>query len=110
GFAAAGVDLAKGGSTASAVIIGVGCFVAGFVVVRWLGRGIQSQLVLHGFLMGLVATLLYVGLVAGSGQMSSALAAYGPATFVTVNALRLLGAVFGAVACERRKAARPAIV
>ena len=33
--------------------------------------------------------------------------AYGPATFVTVNALRLVGAVLGAVACERRKAVRP---
>ena len=65
-FAAAGVDIANGVSTASAVIIGVGCFAAAFLVVLWLGRGIQSQLVLHGFLMGLVATLIYVGLVAGS--------------------------------------------
>ena len=110
GFAAAGVDIANGVSTASAVIIGVGCFAAAFLIVLWLGRGIQSHVVLQGFLMGLVATLLYLGLVAGSGQMSSALAAYGPATFVTVNALRLVGAVFGGVACERRKAVRPALV
>jgi hypothetical protein len=39
-----------------------------------------------------------------------ALAAYGPATFVTVNALRLVGAVLGGVACERRKAMRPAVL
>jgi hypothetical protein len=77
GFAAAGVNIANGVSTASAVIIGVACFAASFLVVLWLGRGIQSQVVLHGFLMGLVATLIYVGLVAGSGQMSAALAAYG---------------------------------
>jgi hypothetical protein len=110
GFAAAGVDIAKGVSAASAVIIGVGCFAAAFVVVLWLGRGIQSQLVLHGFLMGLVATLLYVGLVAGSGQMSAALAAYGPATFVTINAVRLVGAVFGGIASERRRAVSPALL
>jgi hypothetical protein len=110
GFAAAGVDIATGVSTASAVIIGVGCFAAAFVIVLWLGRGIQGQLVLHGFLMGLVATLLYVGLVAGSGQMSSALAAYGPLTFVIVNALRLAGAMLGGVACERKKAMRPAML
>lgn len=110
GFALAGVDLAKGVSTASAVIIGVGCFVAAFLIVLWLGRGIQSQLVLHGFLIGLVATLIYVGLVAGSGQMSTALAAYGPATFVTVNAVRLVGAMLGGLACERRTAARPAML
>ena len=68
GFALAGVDLAKGISTAVAVIIGVGCFVAAFLVVLWLGRGVQSRPVLHGFLMGVVATLLYCGMVAGSGQ------------------------------------------
>jgi hypothetical protein len=110
GFAAAGVDLAKGVSTTSAVIIGIGCFAAAFLIVLWLGRGIQSHLVLHGFLMGLVASLLYVGLVAGSGQMSTALAAYGPATFVTVNAVRLVGAMVGGVAAERRRAAQPAML
>jgi hypothetical protein len=110
GFAAAGVDIANGVSTASALIIGVGCFAAAFLIVLWLGRGIQSQLVLHGFLMGLVATLIYVGLVAGSGQMSAALAAYGPATFVTLNAVRLVGAVCGGVACGRRRAVRPAML
>ncbi|HZM94419.1 MAG TPA: hypothetical protein VFB92_13395 [Vicinamibacterales bacterium] len=110
GFSAAGVEIANGVSTASAAIIGVGCFAAAFVIVLWLGRGIQNHLVLHGFLMGLVATLIYVGLVAGSGQMSTALAAYGSATFVTVNAARLVGAVFGGVACERRRAVRPAML
>jgi hypothetical protein len=110
GFAVAGVDLANGVSTASAVIIGVGCFAAAFLIVLWLGRGIESHLVLNGFLMGLVATLIYVGLVAGSGQMSTALAAYGPATFVTVNVVRLVGAVFGGIVCERRRAARPVVL
>ena len=110
GFAAAGVDIANGVSTASAVIIGVGCFAAAFVIVLWLGRGIESHLVLHGFLMGLVATLIYIGLVAGSGQMTAALAAYGPATFVTINAIRIVGAVCGGVACERRRAVRPAVL
>jgi hypothetical protein len=101
GFAAAGVDIAKGVSIASAVIIGVGCFTAAFLVVLWLGRRIQSDFVLNGFLMGLAATLIYIGLVAGSGQMSAALAAYGPATFVTVNIARLVGGVVGGVAIRR---------
>jgi hypothetical protein len=106
GFAAAGVNIADGVSTSSALIIGVGCFVVAFLVVLWLDRGIQNHLVLHGFLMGLAATLLYLGLVAGAGQLSSALTAYGPATFVSVNALRVVGAVLGGVACERGRAAR----
>jgi len=109
GFAAAGVDISKGVSTASALIIGVGCFAVAFLIVLWLGRGIQSDLVLNGFLMGLVATLLYIGLVAGSGQMSSALALYGTSTFVIVNGVRIVGAACGGVACERRRAVRPAM-
>jgi drug/metabolite transporter (DMT)-like permease len=67
GFAAAGVDIANGVSPVSAVIIGVGCFAAAFLIVVWLGRGIQDHLVVHGFLMGLVATLLYLGLVVSVG-------------------------------------------
>ena len=110
GFAAAGVDIANGVSTVSALIIGAGCFAASFLVVLWLGRGIHSQLALHGLLMALAATVIYVGLVAGAGQMSSALAAYGPVTFVVVNALRLVGGLLGGIACERRTAARPAMV
>jgi hypothetical protein len=103
GFAAAGVDLTKGISTSSAVIIGFGCFFGAFAVVWWLTRRIESGVVLHGFLMGLVATLLYVGTVAGAGQMASALAGYGPATFVIVNGLRLVGAVMGGLVSERTR-------
>lgn len=110
GFAAAGVNIAARVSAASALVIGIGCFAAAFLLVLWLCRGIQHHLVLHGFLMGLVATLIYLGLVAGSGQMSTALAAYGPATFVIVNAARLAGGVLGGVACQRGATVRPAAV
>ena len=105
GFAVAGIDLAAGVSTVSAVIIGVGCFVGAFAVVAWLARGIQRQRAWNGFLMGVVATLLYVGLIAGSGQMAAALAAYGAVTFVIVNGMRLLGALLGGMAAERRSIA-----
>jgi uncharacterized PurR-regulated membrane protein YhhQ (DUF165 family) len=103
GFAVVGIDISKGISAGVATVIGVGCFLAAFVVVLWLGRGVAQKVVLHGFLMGLVATLLYLGLVAGSGQWSSALAGYGPVTFVTVNGLRLLGGVLGGMMCQRQR-------
>lgn len=104
GFAAAGVDLQNSISLLSSIIIGVGCFLAAFLVVLWLGRGIHSRVVLHGLLIGVVATVLYLGLVAGSGQMAAALAAYGPVTFVMVNAARIVGAVLGGVQRERIRA------
>jgi hypothetical protein len=106
GFAAAGVSLQEHISAVSSTIIGVGCFAAAFFVVLWLGRGIRSRVVLHGLLIGVVATAIYVGLVAGTGQMPSALAAYGPATFVIVNGARLAGAVLGGMQCERSRTAR----
>jgi uncharacterized PurR-regulated membrane protein YhhQ (DUF165 family) len=106
GFMLAGVELANGVSLTSALIIGVGCFAAAFVVALWLGRGVASHVVLHGFLMGVVATLLYVGMVSGSGQWSSALAGYGPFTFVVLNSVRIVGAVVGGMVCERSRVAR----
>jgi len=105
GFAAAGVDLSQNISLGSSAIIGVSCFVAAFLVVMWLGKGIANQIVLHGVLMGVVATVLYLGLVVGSGQLSTALAAYGPLTFVVVNGVRIVGAVLGGVVTERRRLA-----
>lgn len=101
GFDAAGVDLARGVSTVSAVIIGVGCFAVAFLVAAWLARGIEHQRAWNGLLMGVVATLLYIGLVAGSGQMAAALVSYGPATFIILNGMRLLGALLGGFASER---------
>lgn len=103
GFALAGVQLQNGVSTGSAIIIGASAFVAAFFVVLWFGRRITNHIVLHGFLIGVVATLLYVVLVVGSGQMSAALAAYGPATFIAVNGARIVGAVFGGITSGRRR-------
>jgi hypothetical protein len=103
GFAAAGISLENDVSTGSSTVIGLGCFIVAFLVTLWFGRRIDNRLVLHGFLIGLAATLLYVGLVAGAGQMSAALAAYGPATFVLLNGVRVLGAVLGGVVCAQQR-------
>jgi len=37
-----------------------------FLFAIWVGRGVSSRVVLHGALVGVVATLLYVGLTRGS--------------------------------------------
>ena len=99
------VRLAAKSKRARKSFIGVGCFAAAFVVALGLGKGVTDRVILHGLLMGVVATLLYVGLVIGSGQLSSALAAYGPITFVVLNGVRIVGAVLGGVALSRRRAA-----
>ena len=103
GFAAAGVSLENNVSRGASTVIGLGCFIVAFLVAYWFCRRLDDRLELHGFLIGLVATLLYLGLVGGAGQMSAALAAYGPVTFVIVNGVRIIGAIAGGVACAQRR-------
>jgi hypothetical protein len=103
GFAVVGIDISKGVSSGSAIVIGVGCFAAAFAVALWLCRGVAERVALHGFLLGLVATLLYLGLTAGSGQWSQALAIYGTATFAIVNGLRIVGGALGGTMSRRQR-------
>ena len=103
GFAAVGIDISKGVSSGSAIVIGVGCFVAAFAVALWLCRGVVEHGPLHGLLMGLVATVLYLALTAGSGQWSAALAIYGSATFAIVNGLRIVGGALGGIMSRRQR-------
>src|SRR4029450_6080937 len=69
GFAAAGISLENNVSSGSSTVIGLGCFIVAFLVTLWFGRRIEDRLVLHGFLIGLVTTLLYVGVVGRAGRV-----------------------------------------
>ena len=66
-----------------------------FLFALWVGRGIESRFVLHGVLVGVVATLLYVGLTLARPE---------PFAYIVAHVLKILGgAAGGAVAGERRK-------
>src|ERR1700719_83789 len=43
-------------------VIPPAAFIATFAVTVWLGRGIRSNFVMHGVLIGIVGTLMYVAL------------------------------------------------
>jgi len=45
------------------IAVPVGVFAFGYLVTRWLLTKLSTQLVLHGALIGMVATVMYVGLV-----------------------------------------------
>ncbi|MBN2318324.1 MAG: TIGR04086 family membrane protein [Acidobacteria bacterium] len=49
-----------GRGTASTVIVIGGCFIFMLVGALWAGRKIESRFILHGFLVGVVATAYYV--------------------------------------------------
>ena len=69
-----------------------------FLFAIWVGRRLTSQFVLHGILVGVVATLIYVALTRGGPE---------PPAYLIAHALKLLGgAAGGLVAARRQKSAQ----
>lgn len=92
-----------------AVLIAI--VVVPFLITRGAARKIHSRLLLHGFLIGVVASLIYLGLlVPQPGGIQSAAEMYGTAVFLLANILRIAAAVLGAAWEGRRRAATSAAV
>jgi uncharacterized metal-binding protein len=67
-----------------------------------LFRRVASRQILHGFLAGAVATLLYLGLILGQYRsLAPVIEMYGLFMFVLANGLRILGAVAGGWHAQR---------
>jgi len=78
-------------------VVPVASFVMCFVFGLWVGRRVDSRFVLHGMLVGIVATLLYVGMTRAHLE---------PFAYLLAHGLKVLGgAVGGFVAGHRREAA-----
>ena len=70
------------------------CFAFGFLV----GRRVESRFILHGMLLGIVATLLYVGMTKAHAE---------PLAYLLAHGLKILGGAAGSfVAGQQREAAR----
>ena len=74
-----------------------GSLVMCFLFALWVGRRVDSYLVLHGILVGVVATLLYVGLTRGRPE---------PTAYLVAHVLKILGGSAGGFFAERRRKAR----
>jgi hypothetical protein len=73
---------------------------ATFAITVWLGRRIKSKFVLHGVLIGVVGTFMYVALTRGQPE---------PWQYVLANALKVVGgAVAGLVLARRQSAEKSA--
>jgi hypothetical protein len=78
------------------VVVPILCIIVPFVVVWLATRKLPAARFLHGWLIGIVATLMYFGLVIGTSSIAEAAAAYGGmAMFAGVNALRIVSAAAG---------------
>jgi putative membrane protein (TIGR04086 family) len=64
----------------------VASFVAAFALGLWVARKASRHHVVHGFLVGVVATLIYVGISFGHPE---------PIAYIIAHALKLLGGAIG---------------
>ncbi len=71
-----------------------------FLFAFWVGRKVESRFVLHGILVGAVATLIYVALTRGQPE---------PLAYIYAHVLKILGgAAGGFYAGQQRKPASSA--
>ena len=70
--------------------------IATFAFTVWIGGKIKSRFILHGVLIGVVGTLMYVGLTRGAPE---------PWQYMVANALKVVGGVAGGMPLARRKPA-----
>jgi hypothetical protein len=75
----------------------IGVFAFGYLVSWWILRKVPLAPILHGALIGIVATAMYLGLVfAQPGGFAAAVATYGVPLFWFSQAMRIAGCVAGA--------------
>ena len=66
-----------------------------FLFALWVGRGLTSRFILHGVLVGVVATLLYVALTLARPE---------PFAYLVAHGLKILGGVGGGFVAGRGRA------
>ena len=93
-------------------LVEVGLAVTGIplvpLLIAWLAtRKVPSARVLHGLLIGVVATVLYFALVISVSSVAEASATYGLPLFILVNALRVGSATAGGFLAERQRQLQP---
>jgi hypothetical protein len=85
-------------------VITIGVFVFGFAITYWIVKRVRARHVLHGTLIGVLATAIYILLcVVQPGGIALVIAMYGPVQFFLGNALRILGCAAGGFAVQTRK-------
>jgi hypothetical protein len=68
--------------------------IATYAFTVWLGRGIASKLVLHGVLIGVAGTLMYVGITRAGPE---------PWQYIVANVLKIVGGATGGMVLARRR-------
>ena len=77
-------------------VIPPSALVATFAVTVWLGRGIKTNFVVHGVLIGVAGTLMYIALTRAQPE---------PWQYWLAHGLKLVGGAAGGMVLARRRAA-----
>ncbi|MGA2375057.1 MAG: TIGR04086 family membrane protein [Candidatus Sulfotelmatobacter sp.] len=76
-----------------------GSFVMCFLGALWVCRRIESQFILHGTLVGVVAALIYVALTRAQPE---------PFAYIVAHVLKLVGGACGGFVAQERRSSSPA--
>jgi len=87
-------------------VVPIACLVVPFVVAWLATRKLPDARVLHGLVIGIIATVMYFALVIGTSSIAEAATVYGLPMFIVVNALRVVSAAAGGYAADRRSPAK----
>jgi len=95
------------GDTVFLISVPIGCIVFGFLSGMWAVRPLRSGFLLHGVLLGILATILYMGLleIGRPGGIPAEVAIYGTGLFLLLNAVKIAACVAGSTAKGRSAAA-----
>ena len=77
-------------------VIPPAALIATFAITVWLGRKINSKFVLHGTLIGIVGTLMYIALTRAQPE---------PWQYWVAHALKVVGGAAGGMVLARRQTA-----
>jgi hypothetical protein len=83
------------------VAVPVGAFVFGYLVSWWMFKARRNAVWVNAALLGVLASVIYLGIVVASTGIGAAIATYGLALFVFANAMRIAGCLGAAFHLQR---------
>ena len=96
-------EIAQPMSTLDNIDALVSSFVMFFLLTLWVAKRFESDLVLHGALIGITGMLLFTALwVSTTGSLAQ------PVPYVIAHLLKVLGGIVGGLVLKRRRSTRPA--
>ena len=96
-FAIAAPLFLSGAGRVLVYVVPPAALISTFAITVWLGRKLTSKFVLHGVLIGVAGTLMYIGLTRAQPE---------PWPYLLAHALKVVGGAAGGMVLARRQSAK----